>query len=1075
MFFEGIRRWIGAQKGEAPEVQARGAPRFDLLEPRLLLNADLIGSAPLLSSAAPLAEPALVVDSVNLRNAGTVNAPANLASGKTAVASTSYPGLPASNATDGNTSSRWSSQFSDNQWIYADLGTAYAIDRIVLRWEMAYGRGYRLQVSDDASTWSDVYSTTTGDGGTDDIALSAPASGRHVRLLGTQRATVYGYSLWELEVYGGGGAPEVTVAAAPAAAAEDGAANLVYTFTRSVVSASPLTVGFTVGGTATFATDYTPSGAAGFNATSGTVVIGANQTSATVTVDPTADTDVEPDETVILTVVAGAGYTVGTPSVSTGTIQNDDTSGENLALHRPATASTSYTGLPASNATDGNPASRWSSQFSNNEWIYVDLGSTYTISRIVLRWESAYGRGYKIQVSSDASAWSEVYSTTTGDGAVDDITLIPSASGRYVRMLGTQRATSYGYSLWEFEIWGPGTPPVNQPPTVSSFSKSLMQDTPLPLAAADFTGAFTDPDAGDSLQKIKITSLPSHGTLSLGGTAVTLNQEMATAQIGTLVYTPTSGYTGPDSFNWNGSDGSLYAAADAAVNLTINPAVANLALHKPATASTSYSGLPASNVTDGNTNSRWSSLFTDSQWIYVDLGLTYTINRVVLRWESAYGRGYKIQVSGDAAIWSDAYTTTTGDGGVDDITLSSPASGRYVRMLGTQRATPFGYSLYELEVYGGGGGGGAEITVLGNGISIADGDTTPSITDGTDFGSVPQTGAAISRVFTVRNDGNWTLELGEVAVPTGFWVAEGLSHRLAAGASDTFTVQLDVKVLGTRTGDVSFTSNDSDESPFNFRIIGTVTAPVAEVTVLGKGISIADGDTTPSASDGTDFGSVVQNGAAISRDFTVRNDGTTPLMLGPVTVPTGFMLTEALSSSLLAGASDTFTIQLDTATLGTRTGNVSFSTSDSDENPFNFAITGTIRNDDGVTNVARGRPATASTSYSGLPASNATDGNVDSRWSSQFSDSQWLYVDLGSIFAIHQVVLRWEMAYGRGYRLQVSSDAFTWSDVYSTTAGDGGVDDIILAAPAWGRYVRMLGTQRGTAYGYSLWEFEVYA
>jgi uncharacterized delta-60 repeat protein len=1003
----------------------------------------------------------------NFQITGTVTtAGANLALGKNAVASTSYTGLPPSNATDGSLATRWSSQFSDNEWIYVDLGSVLTINRVVLRWEAAYGRGYKIQVSGDASTWSDVYSTTTGDGGVDDITLTG--SGRYVRMLGTQRATVYGYSLWEFEVYGAAGGapeitvlgngvsitdgdttpstadgtnfgsvtqggpalsrvftvrnegtatltlegvtvptgftlteglasslmegasdtftvqletgtvgtkmgeisfatndadqnpfnftitgtvtapalPEVTVTAAPSAVAEDGATNLVYTFTRSVADSSALTVSFSVAGTATYSTDYTQTGAAGFSATSGTVVIGASQTSATVTVDPTADTTVEPDETVILTVTAGAGYTVGTPSMSTGTIQNDDASG-NLALGRAAVASTTYSGLPASNATDGNTSSRWSSQFSDNEWIYVDLGSVYTINRVVLRWEAAYGRGYKIQVSGNASSWSEVYSTTTGDGGVDDVTLSSSASGRYVRMLGTQRATMYGYSLWEFEVYGGSA--VNHAPAVSSFSKSLVQDTPLPFAASDFTGAFTDPDAGDSLQKIKITSLPTHGVLTLNSTPVTVNQEIPVGQIGTLTYTPDSGYTGSDSFQWNGSDGSLYAATDAAVNLSINAAAANLALGKTAVASTSYPGLPPSNATDGNVNSRWSSQFSDSQWIHVDFGSVYTINRVVLRWETAYGRGYKIQVSNDASTWSDVYTTTAGDGSVDDIMLASPASGRYVRMLGTQRATVYGYSLYELEVYGGGGG-------------------------------------------------------------------------------------------------------------------------VPEITVLGNAVSIADGDTTPSAGDDTDFGSVAQGGTAVSRTFTVRNDGAAALTLGAVTVPTGFTLTEGLSASLTPGASDTFTVRLDTATAGIKAGDISFTTNDGDENPFNFRITGTVIGG----NLALGKTAVASTSYTGFPASNVTDGNLSSRWSSQFSDSQWIYVDLGAVYTINQVVLRWEAAYGRRYTIQLSSDASTWSNVYSTTTGDGGVDDITLASPASGRYVRLLGTQRGTVYGYSLWEFEVY-
>lgn len=87
---------------------------------------------------------------------------------------------------------------------------------------------------------------------------------------------------------------------------------------------------------------------------------------------------------------------------------------------------------------------------------------------------------------------------------------------------------------------------------------------------------------------------------------------------------------------------------------------------------------------------------------------------------------------------------------------------------------------------------------------------------------------------------------------------------------------------------------------------------------------------------------MAQGGTAISPVFTVRNDGTAALTLGAVTVPPGYTLTEGLSASLAPGASDTFTVQLDTATAGTKSGDISFATSDSDENPFNFRITGQV-------------------------------------------------------------------------------------------------------------------------------------
>jgi hypothetical protein len=118
---------------------------------------------------------------------------------------------------------------------------------------------------------------------------------------------------------------DVSVAVAPTSTAEDGAGNLVFTFTRTGVTTGALTANFTIGGTATFNTDYTQTGAATFTPPTGTVQFAAGSSTATVTVDPTADTTVEPDETVILTVAAGTGYGIGAPSMATGTITNDDT------------------------------------------------------------------------------------------------------------------------------------------------------------------------------------------------------------------------------------------------------------------------------------------------------------------------------------------------------------------------------------------------------------------------------------------------------------------------------------------------------------------------------------------------------------------------------------------------------------------------------------------------------------------------------------------------------------------------------------------------------------------------------
>ena len=127
--------------------------------------------------------------------------------------------------------------------------------------------------------------------------------------------------------------------------------------------------------------------------------------------------------------------------------------GTNLALGKVTTASSvENAGNPASNATDGNTATRWSSAFSDPQWLQVDLGATHTITQVVLMWEAAFAKSYQIQVSPDGVTWTSVYATTAGPGGTE--TLNVTGTGRFIRMLGTQRATGFGYSLWEFQVHG---------------------------------------------------------------------------------------------------------------------------------------------------------------------------------------------------------------------------------------------------------------------------------------------------------------------------------------------------------------------------------------------------------------------------------------------------------------------------------------------------------------------------------------------------------------------------------------------------------------------------------------------
>ncbi|MGW1763273.1 family 20 glycosylhydrolase [Streptomyces sp. NPDC002073] len=141
-----------------------------------------------------------------------------------------------------------------------------------------------------------------------------------------------------------------------------------------------------------------------------------------------------------------------------------------LAQNRPTSASSTETAdFPAAAATDGDPATRWSSAYADPQWLQVDLGAAKAVTRVVLRWEAAYGKAYQIQVSDDASTWRTLRSTTAGTGGTETLTGL-AGSGRYVRLYATQRGTAYGYSLYAFEVYGEQ---LGGPHTLTAAGKAL--------------------------------------------------------------------------------------------------------------------------------------------------------------------------------------------------------------------------------------------------------------------------------------------------------------------------------------------------------------------------------------------------------------------------------------------------------------------------------------------------------------------------------------------------------------------------------------------------------------------------
>ncbi|QLE41018.1 choice-of-anchor D domain-containing protein [Nostoc sp. C052] len=225
-----------------------------------------------------------------------------------------------------------------------------------------------------------------------------------------------------------------------------------------------------------------------------------------------------------------------------------------------------------------------------------------------------------------------------------------------------------------------------------------------------------------------------------------------------------------------------------------------------------------------------------------------------------------------------------------------------------------------------------EIQVLNGTVDIADGSTTAI-----NFGDVT-VGNTLTKTFTIKNTGTAALNLSNLQLPNGFSLVGTLPTSVAANASTTISVVLNTTTPGTYSGSFSLNNNDSNESPFDFAISGTVKpVPTPEIQVLNGTVDIADGSTTA-----INFGDVTV-GNTLTKTFTIKNTGTAALNLSNLQLPNGFSLVGTLPTSVAANASTTISVALNTTTPGTYGGTLILGNNDSNESPFDFAISGTVK------------------------------------------------------------------------------------------------------------------------------------
>ena len=583
---------------------------------------------------------------------------ASLSQDKKVVTSSVGDNHQGSLAVDGDVTTRWIANSSEaHPWIYVDLGSIADVNTIVLNWEDARPPQYQIQISDDADKWETI-STIKDEGNSKKVVrfeYDEAKSARYVRIY-TDEKSHYGCSLYEFDVYGN---YQIDQAITSIEITSENSENKITTKDR------PLQL------TAHIHPE---------NATDQRVewYVYDELGKETQLAEITSSGKLIPHANGKVKVVAKAVDGSQKQGELLVTIENQDK--DNLAYQKTCFASNQEGANPVKNAFDGKVDTRWASGIQNdNHWITVDLGDVYNVNKVVLYWE-AFPSKYKIQGSLDNVNFTDLYVEKDGKGQIEEKTF-EQKPARYVRMQCEKRSGQYGSSLWEFQVYG------------NPYEKTYVQNIQLS----------SDSDKNEITKKNKQLQLyakitPENATVKdvIWNVYDVDGKETDIATISQNgILTPKNNGTVKvvaKATDGSGKEGELFVTIS-------NQDVENIALNKTATASSQTDSNNPKYTIDGKLNTRWASEAKDTEFITIDLHGLYTIDQITLNWETAYGKKYLLQGSLDGENFFELYHQENGQGHIENIYLKETTV-RYVRMQGIQRGTGYGYSLYEIEVYG---------------------------------------------------------------------------------------------------------------------------------------------------------------------------------------------------------------------------------------------------------------------------------------------------------------------------------------------------------------------------------------
>ena len=715
---------------------------------------------------------------------------------------------------------------------------------------------------------------------------------------------------------------------------------------------------------------------------------------------------------------------------------------DSIALNKSVEASSTSTNDPGNTkelVVDGNTSTRWSSLRNEDEnWIMVDLGQYSEINAMSIQWESACSDDYDIQVSTDKNNWITVKdSMATGSSLLDEYNFDEPVYGRYVRVSSHKsRTLKYGISIYEISVYG-SYKDEDIAANKNAFS-STIKDLNLPTHAIDNKAntSWISSAAGDQWIYVELKGIYKISSMQVDwGNNYAPNYEIQIsddAQMWQTVKTIIDGQGGNENISdlgnqearyvrlkLNGSSGSSYQIIQWSVygELVEAENLENIALNKTATASSVYNNVYTANRAidgsfennGGNDQSRWvSNRNSNDEYIQIDLEANYDLTGVKLYWEGNGAKKYQILVSEDGKTWQKVYLEENGQPGIANIPFNETVTARYVKMLGIECASKYGYSLWEFEVYG----------------KLHQEPVVPEVNI-----ALNKTSKASSE-FTDPNDGNKTYQ--------SLLAFDGKGTNETVDGKQSRWVSLRTKDDPTATSQWIYVDLEADYD-------------ISKVVLNweGNGAKEYKVQISNDGQNWTDISHITDGKGGID-ELTYKNTtGRYVRMLG---IEPGGIYGYSLWEFEVYGE----------AVLEPENPNVNLALNKSSNASSEY-----VDSKDG------NKTYESSLAFDGKGTNEIVDGK-QSRWvSNRKSNDEWIYVDLQDIYNISKVILNWEGSGAKKYKVQVSNDGQVWTDISDINDGDGGLDELSYK-DVTGRYVRMLGIEVGSDYGYSLWEFEVY-